>query len=88
MNVWYLWCDKQGVKVIIEEMSVCRMNSLLSHFVQEATRKDRKPYPFSSIYNIICAIQHYLCENGRPEISFSDEKASEFNFLHNLWMLG
>ena len=49
--------------------------------MQEATRKAGKPYPPSSLYNIVCAIQRFLREKGRPEISFFDKKTSEFDFL-------
>ena len=63
------------------EMSSDRMNSLSSRFVQEATRQDRKPYPPSSLYNIVAAIQHFLHEKGRPDISFFDVKAPEFGLL-------
>ena len=63
------------------EMSSDRMNSLLSvlsRFVQEATMQDRKPYPLSSLYNIVAAIQRFLREKGRPDIPFFDVKAPEF----------
>ena len=60
------------------EMSCDRMNSLLSRFVQEATRQDGKPYPPSSLYNIVAAIQRFLHEKGRPDISFFD---AEFDLL-------
>ena len=55
------------------EMSSDRMNSLLSvlsPFVQEATMQDRKPYPPSSLHNIVGAIQLLLHEKCRPDISF------------------
>ena len=76
MNVWCAWCDEQNV-----EMSSDRMNSLLNRFVQEATRQDGKPYPPSSLYNIVAAIQRFLREKGRPNISFFDVKAPEFDLL-------
>ena len=65
----------------IVEMSSDQMNSLLSRFVQEATRQDRKPYPPSSLYNIVAAIQRFLHEKGHPDISFFDVKAPEFDLL-------
>ena len=40
--------------------------------------QDRKPYPPSSLYNIVAAIQRFLREKGRPDISFFDVKAPEF----------
>ena len=81
MNVWCAWCDERRVEENIVEMSSDRMNSLLSvlsRFVQEATMQDRKPYPSSSLYNIVAAIQRFLREKGRPDISFFDVKAPEF----------
>ena len=73
MNVWLAWCDERKVEENIVEMSSDRMNSLLSvlsRFLQEATVQDRKPYPPSSLYNIVAAIQRFLREKGRPDISF------------------
>ena len=73
MNVWCAWCDERKVEENIMEISSDRMNSLLSvlsRFVQEATMQDRKPYPPSSLYNIVCAIQFLLREKGHPDISF------------------
>ena len=63
------------------EMSYDRMNASLSRFVKEATRQDGKPYPPSSLYNIVAAIQRFLREKGHPDISFFDVKAPEFDLL-------
>ena len=63
------------------EMSSDQTNSLLSRFVQEATRQDRKPYPPSSLYNVVAAIQRFLRKKGRPDISLFDVKAPEFHLL-------
>ena len=54
MNMWCAWCDERKVEENIVEMSSNRMNSLLSRFVQEATRQDGKPYPPSFLYNSCC----------------------------------
>ena len=70
MNVWCAWYDERKVDENIVEMSSDRMNSLLSRFVQEATMQDRKPYPPSSLYNIVAAMQRFLHEKGRLDIFF------------------
>ena len=36
--------------------------------------QDRKPYPHSSLFNIVAATQCFLHEKGRPDISFFDVK--------------
>ena len=88
MNVWCAWCDERKVEENIVEMSSDRMNSLLSRFVQEATRQDGKLYPPSSLYNIVADIQRFLHEKGCPDIYFFDVKAPELIFYENHSMPG
>ena len=51
MNVWCAWCNEQKVEEKIVEMSSDQMNSLLSQFVQEATRLYGFPPRFSSQFS-------------------------------------
>ena len=51
MNVWCAWCNERKVEEKIVEMSSDQMNSLLSRFVQEATRLYGFPPRFSSQFS-------------------------------------
>jgi hypothetical protein len=80
-KVWNEWCEARNIHDKIVDMEASMMNELLARFVQEARRKDGKEYPASSLHNIVSAVQRHLRENGRPEISFFDEKSPTFDLL-------
>ena len=55
---------------------------LYSPFFQEAVKKDGQPYPPNSLYQITVSLQRQLRENGRPEVSFFDERNPAYTTLH------
>ena len=80
-RVWTDWCKAKNTQENIGDMEKSMMNDALARFVQEARRKDGKEYPASSLHNIVAAIQRYLRENGRPEVSFFDEIRRHLTFF-------
>ena len=44
-------------------------------------RKDGNEYPPGSLTNIVAAVQRYLRENGRPDVSFLDDKNPKYDLL-------
>ena len=63
------------------EMGETRIKELMAQFVQEARRKNGNEYPPGSLTNIVAAVQRYLRENGRPEVSFLDDKNPTYDLL-------
>ena len=52
----------------------------LGIFVLEARRRDGKPYPPNTLYNIIAGIQrYYRIEQKRPDLTFLDDKNHWFS---------
>lgn len=80
-TVWMEWCNARDIKETIVEMGENRINELMAHFVQEVRRKDGNEYPPGSLTNIVAAVQRYLRENGRPEVSFLDDKNPTYDLL-------
>lgn len=80
-TVWMEWCNARDIKETIVEMGENRINELMAHFVQEVRRKDGNEYPPGSLTSIVAAVQRYLRENGRPEVSFLDDKNPTYDLL-------
>ena len=81
ISVWEDWCKARGIDKRIESLSAEDINNHTAHFVQEARKRNGEEYPAASLTNIVSAIQRYLRENGRPEVSFFDEKNIQFDKL-------
>ena len=81
ISVWRQWCNARNIQEPIESMEASQICSLMAKFVQEARRKDGQEYPASSLLNIVSAIQRYLRENNRPEVSFLSEQDVQFDLL-------
>ena len=81
MSVWKDWCKARGITSAIEDMSSTDINHHMAHFVHETRRRDGAEYPASSLVNIVSSIQRYLKENGRPDVSFYDEKNIDYDHL-------
>ena len=80
-SVWIEWSQARNITEDITDMEEKKINILLAQFVQEVRRKDGKEYPPGSLTNIVAAVQWYLREHGRPNISFFDEKNTIYDLL-------
>lgn len=79
--VWLEWCQCRNISESILDIEERQINELMAQFVQEVRRKDGKEYPPGSITSIVSAVQRFLRENGRPAVSFYDEKNDIYDLL-------
>ena len=66
VRVFRSWCDERNKRVeeqcpetLLEEPTVDNLNYWLSRFVVEVSREDGKPYPPTSINNILAGLYRY-----------------------------
>ena len=78
-SVWSSWCKARCVNPAINTMSLSTMDAHLTRFIMEARKQDGTEYPPNTLYQLICGLQRYLKENGRPEVALLDEKRQEFD---------
>ena len=78
-SVWKSWSNIRGITQPLQEIPAKELNEFLSRFVLEARRQDDSPYPATSLYQLVCGLQRYLRDNGRPEVVFFDEKQPNFD---------
>ena len=81
-NVWEQWCAWRKSQPVTEEerkfplcqditsMSCDSMNFWLCRFVVEVRRKDKKPYPPSSLYQLCCGLMRSLKFVDRLDVNF------------------
>ena len=50
------------------EMSDEELNYWVPRFILEARKRDGACYPPESLYQLVCGLQRYLHQNGRPEV--------------------
>ena len=63
-------------------MTDAELSKYVARFVHEAVKKDGvTSYPPNSLYQIVVSIQHYLRENGRPDVCFFDSHSSAYGSL-------
>ena len=78
VSVFEEWCEERNIDVSLASMSDVDINSNVARFVHEVVKKDRKtPYPPNSLYQIVVSIQHFLKENGRPDVNFLNYLSSK-----------
>ena len=78
-SVWLAWCKARKVEKPVAEMSLEELDEHLSQFVFETRRQDGNPYPPKTLYQLVCGLQRFLRENGRPEVAMFDEKNPTFD---------
>ena len=69
-SVWGTWCKARNIQKPVAKMSLEEMDEYLSHFVFETRQQDGNPYPPKTLYQLMCGLQRFLRENGRPEVAF------------------
>ena len=78
MNVWSAWrtsrldrakCanEKPPRLLDMDDEALCKW---IGRFVFEARKLNGTEYTGESLYQLICGLQRYLRENGRPEVDF------------------
>ena len=77
INQWRSWAEYHRVQrtssthplpVEFLEMSDEELNYRVPRFVLEVRKKDSTYYPPESLYQLVCGLQRYLHQNGRPEV--------------------
>ena len=81
-SVWQEWCLWRQSQTMTDEernfplhkdiscMTCASMNFWLCRFVMEVRRRDKRPYPPTSLYQICCGLMRSLKVAGRSEINF------------------
>ncbi len=60
------------------ELGTDKLAYLLPHFVMEAHSQDKTPYPLCTLVQLVVGIQHYLRENGKPDLSIPGNCVVEY----------
>ena len=55
------------------------MDEYLPHFVFDARHQDWNSYPLKTLYLLVCGLQWFLRESGRPEVAIFDKKQLVFD---------
>ena len=78
-SVWLAWYKARKIEKPVAKMSLEEIDEHLSHFVFETRRQDGNPYPPKTLYQLVCGLQRFLRENGRPEVAMFDERNPTFD---------
>ena len=81
MPVWRDWCKARNIETLIEIMEPIDINNKMARFIQEASRQDGAEYPPGSLHSVVWSVQRNMRENGRPDVSFFDERNTEYDVL-------
>ena len=88
MHAFEQWQDQRHEKSseecpsdLLEKPTADSLNRWLPRFVVEARREDGKPYPFSSISNLLAGLYHYSKECNRDCPNFMNRKDPTFKEL-------
>ena len=73
------WCKARNIEKLVAKMSLEEIDKYLSHFVFDARRQDGNSYPPKTLYLLVCGLQRFLRESGRPEVAFFDKKQPVFD---------
>ena len=98
LNVWKSWAEWRSKKVntngenygavpsdIVKCRSVEEMGHWLTYFILEVRRKDGKPYPPKSLYEICVGLQRHIRSfSSHCNITIIDEKNPAFNQFYNV----
>ena len=83
VSVFRSWSITREVKKPFEKLSDEELAELMPHFVMEARRQDKSPYPPNTLVQLVSGIQRHLRENGRPTISIFGEHSELFARTRN-----
>lgn len=73
LGVWNGWSRHRGFTEPIQSLQLAVLNDQLCRFLVEVNRQDGSPYPATTIYQIVSALQRHLRETGRPELNILDQ---------------